>query len=134
MKSPVAPGTLPCWDSSAVLNALNAGPVDSTTRLSAWKLLANVLAPTAAAADLKNAGEMAAEVPMIGIILPWLSCLISENKVGSAEPSASVMMASGCDWMIASASVRNVVALRSSVWLVVSVMPAFLQRGSSRAG
>ena len=85
----------------------------------------NVVAPTAAAADLKNAGEMAADVPMIGIIFPPLSCEISWNRVGSAAPSASVMIASGCDWMIASASVRNVVALRSSVWLVVRVIPAF---------
>ena len=64
-------------------------------------------------------------MPTIGIIWPPLSCLISENKVGSAEPSASVMTASGWDWMIASASVRKVVADRSSVWLVVSVIPAF---------
>jgi hypothetical protein len=35
------------------------------------------------------------------------------------------MIASGWDWTIASASVRNVVAVRSSAWLVVSVMPAF---------
>ena len=69
---------------------------------------------------------MAAEVPMTGMILPPLSCLISENKVGSAEPSASVMIASGLDWTIASASVRKVVAFRSSVWLVVRVIPAFL--------
>ena len=35
------------------------------------------------------------------------------------------MIASGWDWTIASASVRNVVAVRSSVWSVVSVIPAF---------
>jgi hypothetical protein len=81
-----------------------------------------VLAPSAAAADLKNAGEIAAEVPMIGMTLPPLSCLISENKVGSAAPRASVMTASGCDWTIAAASVRNVVAFRSSDWLVVRVI------------
>ena len=85
-----------------------------------------MLAPTAAAADLKNGGEIAAEVAMIGMLLPPLSCLISANRVASAVPSASVMTACGCDRMIASASVRNVVALRSSVWLVVTVIPAFL--------
>jgi hypothetical protein len=37
-------------------------------------VLANALPPTAAAEALKNAGEMAAEVPMIGMILPPLSC------------------------------------------------------------
>ena len=62
---------------------------------------------------------------MIGMILPPLSCLISWNRVGSAAPSASVMIASGWDATIASASVRKVVACRSSVWLVVSVIPAF---------
>ncbi len=56
---------------------------------------AKVEAPSAAAADLKNAGEMAADVPMIGIVLPPLSCLISDNRVGSADPRASVMIASG---------------------------------------
>jgi hypothetical protein len=62
----------------------------------------------------------------MGIVLPPLSRLISANKVGSAVPSASVMIACGCEWMIASASVRNVVAFRSSVWLVVTAIPAFL--------
>ena len=70
MKSPVAPGTLPCWASSAAENAWKAGPLVSVTRLSAWKPAANVLAPTADAAALKNGGEMAADVPMIGITLP----------------------------------------------------------------
>ena len=68
---------------------------------------------------------------MIGIIFPWLSCLISANSVGSAVPSASVMMASGWDWMIAVASVRNVVAFRSSVWLVVRVIPAFFSEATA---
>ena len=67
---------------------------------------------------------MAADVATIGMILPPLSCLISENRVGSALPRASVMIASGCEAMIASASVRKVVAFRSSVWLVVRVIPA----------
>ena len=93
--------------------------------MSAWNPDTKAEAPTAAAEDLKNAGEMAADVPITGIILPPLSCLISEKRVGSAAPSASVMIASGWEWTIASASLRNVVALRSSVWLVVIVIPAF---------
>ena len=44
-------------------NAWYAGPLDSVTRLSARKLDVKVAAPTAAAAALKNGGEMAAEVP-----------------------------------------------------------------------
>src|SRR6266700_3069468 len=125
VKLPVVPGTLPCWARSAAENAWNAGPLVSVTRLSAWKSDANVPAPTAAAAALKNGGEMAPDVPMTGIILPPLSCWISENRVGSAGPRASVMIASGWDWTIASASVRNVVAFRSSVWSVARVIPAF---------
>src|SRR6516225_977787 len=62
VKFPVAPGTLPCWAISAAENAWKAGPLDSTTRLSAWKLVAKMDGPTAAAADLKNGGEMAADV------------------------------------------------------------------------
>ncbi len=61
---------------------------------------------------------------MIGIIVPPLSCLISANNVGSALPSASVMIASGCAATIFAASVLNVVACRSSVSLATSCSPA----------
>ena len=83
-------------------------------------------APIAADTDLNQSGEIVAEVPITGIILPSLSCLTSERNAASVAPSASVRITSGLDMTIASASVRKVVALRSSVWLDVSVSPAFL--------
>src|ERR1700722_4567988 len=77
VKSPVAPGTLPCWARSAAEKAWNAGPLVSVTRLSAWKSDANALAPTAAAAALKNVGGGAAELPRKRQILPPLRCLFA---------------------------------------------------------
>ena len=91
------------------------GPLVSVTRLSAWKLLASVDAPIAAATDFCQSGEIVADVPMTGIILPPLSCLTSDRKVASAGPSASVKITSGCAATILSASVRNVFADRSRV-------------------
>ena len=41
------------------------------------------------------------------------------------------MIASGWDWTIAAASVRKVVAFRSSDWLVVRVIPAFLSAATA---
>ena len=94
--------------------------------MSAEKSFASVLAPTAADTDLNQSGEIVAEVPITGIILPPLSCLTSDRNAASVGPSASVRITSGLEATIAAASVRNVVALRSSVWLATSVSPAFL--------
>ena len=94
--------------------------------MSAEKFGASVEAPTAAATDLYQSGEIVAEVPMTGIILPPLSCLTSDRKAASVGPRASVMITSGLAAATAAASVRNVVALRSRVWLETSCIPAFL--------
>ena len=122
-KLPVLP-TLPFSDSRPAGTAAYAGPLVSVTRLSAWKLLASVDAPTAAATDLYQSGEIVADVPMTGIILPPLSCFTSDRNVASAGPSASVKITSGCAATILSASVRNVVADRSSVSFATRVWPA----------
>ena len=82
--------------------------------------------PTAAATDLYQSGEIVAEVPITGIILPPLSCLTSDRNAASVGPSASVMITSGLAAAIDAASVRNVFAFRSRVWLETSVIPAFL--------
>src|SRR6266705_5638609 len=122
-KLPVLP-TLPFSDMMACWNGAYAGPLVSVTRLSAWKLLASVGLPTAAATDLYQSGEIVADVPMTGIILPALSCFTSDRNVASAGPSASVRITSGCAATILSASVRNVLACRSRLSLAASVMPA----------
>ena len=75
---------------------------------------------------MNQSGEIVAEVPITGIILPPLSCLTSERNAASVGPSASVRITSGLDAAIAAASVRNVFALRSRVWLETSFRPAFL--------
>ena len=86
--------------------------------------MASVDAPIAAATDLYQSGEMSAEVPMTGIILPPLSCLTSDRNVASVGPSASVRITSGCAETILSASVRKLDAFRSSVSLAARVIPA----------
>src|SRR5579863_1274578 len=124
-KSPVLP-TLPFSANIAFEKALYAGPLVSVTRLSARKFDESVFAPTAADTDLYQSGEIVAEVPIMGGSLPPFSCLTSERNVASGEPSASVRITSGWAATIFAASVRNVLALRSSVWLATSVWPAFL--------
>src|ERR1700704_970348 len=93
-KLPVLP-TFPFSALSAVANGWYDGPEDSTTRLSAEKFEASVPLPTAAATDLYQSGEIVAEVPITGIILPLLSCLTSDRNAASVGPSASVMITSG---------------------------------------
>src|SRR5579864_4143585 len=73
----------------AVWNGVYAGPLVAVTRLSAWKLVASVDAPIAAATDLYQSGEMSADVPMTGIIVPPLSCLTSVRKVLACRFSVS---------------------------------------------
>ena len=75
---------------------------------------------------MNQSGEIVAEVPITGIILPPFSCLTSDRNAASVGPSASVRITSGLLFTIRAASVRNVVALRSSVSLAASVSPAFL--------
>ena len=58
----------------------------STTRLSARKLCDSALAPTAAETDLYQSGEMVADVPITGIVLPPFCCLTSDRKAASAGP------------------------------------------------
>ena len=71
-----------------------------------------------------QSGEIVADVPMTGIILPPLSCFTSDRNVASAGPSASVKITSGCAATILSASVRNVFADRSRVSFATRVWPA----------
>jgi hypothetical protein len=117
---------LPFSASIALANAENAGPLLSVIRLSAWNSPASVLPPTALETDLNQSGEIVADVPITGIILPPLSCLTSVRNEASVGPRASVRITSGFESTIFAASVRNVVALRSRVWLDTSCSPAFL--------
>ena len=73
------------------------------TRSSAWKLLASVEAPIAAATDLYQSGEIVADAPITGMNLLPSSCSTSQRNVASAGPSASVKITSGCAATILSA-------------------------------
>jgi hypothetical protein len=103
----------------------------STTRLSARKLCDSTLAPTAAETALYQSGEIVADVPMIGIVLPPFCCLSSDRNAASAGPRASVRITSGCAARIFAASVRNVVALRSRVSFATSDSWAFLMAATA---
>ena len=83
--------------------------------------------PTADETDLNQSGEIVAEVPITGIILPPLSCLTSDRNAASVGPSASVRITSG---LVASdrrrlGPERARARGRASGW-TTSVSPAFL--------